>query len=61
MAILAMDLDHIDTWLALLSVSGVPWALPCLPRLRAPQSVVLTTGPSHMSARVLWYVCMWCI
>ena len=36
------------THLVLLSPSNVLRAVLCLPRIWAPQSVVLTTGPSHL-------------
>ena len=39
----------IRTLLVLLSISNVQTAVLCLPRFRAPQSVVLTTGPSLIS------------
>ena len=38
------------TLLVVLSVANVQIALLCLPRFWAPQSVVLTTGPSHMES-----------
>ena len=39
------------TELVLLLSCSVREAVLCLPRFWAPQSVVLTTGPSHMSAK----------
>ena len=42
------------TQLVLLSISNVLGAVLCLPRLWAPQSAVLTTRPSHVSALALW-------
>ena len=41
------------TRLVLLLISNVLGALLCLPRFWAPQSAVLTTRPSHMSALAL--------
>ena len=42
-AISAMNVGPINTY-SLLSISNVQEAVLCLPRIRAPQSVVLTTG-----------------
>ena len=42
------------TQLVLLPISNAQGAVLCLPRFWAPQSAVLTTGPSHISALVLW-------
>ena len=54
-AISAMDVDHIDMYSpGAVSISNVLGAVLCLPRFWAPQSVVLTTGPSHMSTLALW-------
>ena len=42
------------THLLLLSISNLKLAVLCLPRFWAPQSMVLTTSPSHVSILVLW-------
>eukprot|EP00670_Eutreptiella_braarudii_P006644 CAMPEP_0174280360 /NCGR_PEP_ID=MMETSP0809-20121228/643_1 /TAXON_ID=73025 ORGANISM="Eutreptiella gymnastica-like, Strain CCMP1594" /NCGR_SAMPLE_ID=MMETSP0809 /ASSEMBLY_ACC=CAM_ASM_000658 /LENGTH=115 /DNA_ID=CAMNT_0015373195 /DNA_START=1242 /DNA_END=1588 /DNA_ORIENTATION=+ len=50
----AMDVGHIDTYSPGSDVNGQrSGAILCLPGFWAPQSVVLTTGPSHMSALAL--------
>ena len=49
-AISAMNVNDIDTYSPLLSICNVQMAPQCLPRFWAPRSVVLTTGPSHLSA-----------
>ena len=43
------------TQLVLLSISNVLVAVWCLPRFWTPQSAVLTTGPSYMSALALCF------
>ena len=54
-AMSAMDVGHIDTYSPGSDVNGQrSGAILCLPGFWAPQSVVLTTGASHMSALALW-------
>ena len=48
------------THLVLLSISNFLRAVLCLPRFWDPQSVVLTSGPSHMSALALPQILMFC-
>ena len=50
----ALSIMLTRTQLILLSIFNIQGVLLCWPSFWTPQKVVLTTGPSHMRALVLW-------